>query len=221
MNRQELKKAFEENVITEEVYKNELFKIELSKEKKKRKPQRIYERVTDEDFIKILKEYNRRKLYKHKIILLLAYDSGLRLQEILNLKPEDINVKERKIHVRQGKGRKDRITLLSKKFKESYKQYLPFNISKVGVQAMFLRITKKIGINKIIDTYTLKSGKTRNIYRYHFHSLRHSFASNCLNKGIPLNVVQEFLGHKNISTTGRYTKLTGEDAINIAIKEGL
>ena len=91
----------------------------------------------------------------------------------------------------------------------------------MAIQKMFNQISLRTGINKIIDTYKLSSGKTRNIYRYHFHCLRHSYAHNCLAAGMPLNVVQQFLGHKNISTTGRYTRVTGDDAIAIALSKGL
>lgn len=189
--------------------------------KKERKPYRIYERVKEEDFLKMIEVCKKKKQQKYIIILLLAYGGGLRLQEILNLEPDNIEVKERKIKVRQGKGSRDRITLLPKQFKEEYKKYLPLDMSKMAIQKFFLKLTLSLGINKIIDTYKLKTGKERNIYRYHFHCLRHSFAHNCLANGTPISVVQEFLGHKNISTTSRYTKITGDDAIAIALSKGL
>src|SRR3990167_6580271 len=105
MNKHELRKAFKEKLITEEQYKDELFKA--SQVVKEKKPERIYERIKEEDFLKIIYECNKRKLNNHKIILLVAYGSGLRLQEILNLQKDDISVKERIIHIRQGKGSKD------------------------------------------------------------------------------------------------------------------
>ncbi len=193
----------------------------ITKEKKEKKPQRIYERIKEEDFVKILDVYKNKKYFKHIVILLLGYGSGLRLQEILNLQPDDIDIKSRHVHVIQGKGKKDRVTILAKQFKEKHKDYLPFKITKMAVQGLFTKMTVKLGINKVIATYTTKNGKVRNIYKYHFHCLRHSFAHNLLDKGVPLSAVQEFLGHANISTTGRYTKLTGDDAINIAIEKGV
>lgn len=186
-----------------------------------KKPTRIYERIKEDDFVKILGAYKQKNLYPHIVALLLAYGSGLRLQETLNIKPEDIDIESRNVHVRQGKGSKDRHTILIKQFKKDYLSYMPIQLTKKGIQSMFLKITLSLKLNNIIDTYTLKSGKTRNIYRYHFHSLRHSFAHNCLAQGVPLNVVQEFLGHKHISTTGVYTKLSGDDAIAIALSRGL
>lgn len=69
-----------------------------TKIRKERKAQRIYEPIKPEDFLKII---NSVKKLKHKVILLLAYGSGLRLSEILNLLPDDIDIKNRTIFVRQ------------------------------------------------------------------------------------------------------------------------
>lgn len=187
--------------------------------KKKRKPQRIYEPIKEEDFLKLINSTNKQK---QQTILLLAYGSGLRLSEILNLQPENIDVKNRTIFIRQGKGSQDRYTLLAKQFREEHKKFFPLGFkSKMAIQRMFNSLLIKNNLHQVIGTYSLKSGKVRNIYKYHFHSLRHSFAVNCLAKGLPLNVVQRLMGHKNIKTTGRYTELNARDAIEIALQKGI
>lgn len=224
--KQTLKKSFEEGLIDEEKYKEELFKLAISKPTYK-KQKRQYEGLTDEEFLKLLKTYNKKTDKKHKIILLLAYGSGLRLQEILNLEKDDINFDTKEIKVRRGKFGKDRITYLSKYFKRDYLKEIPFTnkqgkkLSKVAIQKKFNKNSLACGINKIIDTYELKSGKKRNIYKYHFHCLRHSFAINLLKKGMPLNYVQKLLGHANISSTSVYTNINAKEAIKLAIEKEL
>lgn len=204
----ELKKAFEKNLITEQQYKEELFK--LATVKKERRPIRHYEGLKEEEFIKLLTAYKNEK---QKIILILAYGSGLRLSEILNLQKDDIDLKTKEVKVRQGKFSKDRTTILPNYFRESYIDKLPFTYTKMAVQKLFTKKSVEVGINRIIATYNTKAGKTRNIYKYHFHCLRHSFAINLLKIGTPLNYVQKLLGHSNIAATSVYTEVTSSDAI--------
>ncbi len=183
-----------------------------------KKPKREYENIKEKDFANILKHCH---IKKYRIIFILAYGSGLRLSEILNLQKDDINFENKTIHVRQGKGCKDRETILTKYFRKDYYNYIPFNLSKVIVQKNFLIITRdKLKINRVIDTYKTKAGKVRNIYRYHFHCLRHSFGTNLLEAGVPLNHVQRLMGHSNISTTSQYLRVGAKDAINKAMDIG-
>ncbi len=119
MNKQELKKAYDEGLINQESYKDELFKSETAPRPKK-KEKRIYEHVNDDDFIKLLKH---TKKPHHRIAFLLGFASGLRVSEIIGgrrndgtimqkLQPEDIHLKEHKIFVRQAKGRKDKLIVV-------------------------------------------------------------------------------------------------------------
>ena len=182
------------------------------------KPKRIYESIKEEDFLLLLKSTTKMR---DKVILLLAYGSGLRLSEIINLQKTDIDVDSRNIFVRQGKGSKDRITILAKQFKKSYLEFIPINLTKMGVQIMFQKLLLKHNFNEVIGTYKTKTGKTKNLYKYRFHSLRHSFGTNLVMNGVPINVVQSLMGHSNISTTSRYTQLNAKDAIAIALGKGL
>lgn len=214
MKNQELKKAFEEKLINEETYKQKLFEIATTSNKKK--PQRQYEGLKEEEFAKLLKEY---KIPKQKIILYLAYGSGLRLQEILNLAKDDFDFKSKTLKIRQGKFSKDRITIIPKYFKETHLILFPLNYTKMAVQKMFLKKSFQAGINKIIATYQTNKGQ-RNLYKYHFHCLRHSFAVNLIKKGVPLNYIQKLLGHSNISSTSVYTNVDSMSAIELAIERG-
>jgi integrase/recombinase XerD len=218
MNKKILKESFRKGLIDETRFKDELFKLELEPQLKERKPKRRYEGLTEEEFKKL---YSAYKLPKHKIILILAYGSGLRLQEILNLKPDDFRYEERIIKIRQGKFSKDREAFIPRYFKKNYISYFPLNLSKMAIQKMFNKISVEIGINNVIGKFKTSSGKERNQYKYHFHCLRHSFAVNLSNKGFPLNYIQKLLGHSNISTTSLYTNIDVRNAFDMMVEKGL
>ncbi len=146
------------------------------------------------------------KNIKHKTILLLIYSAGLRLGELLNLKIGDIDSESMKIHVRQGKGKKDRYIMLSenmlKLLREYYKIYSPKEFiiegqhggkySPKSVQSVFKSSLKKAGIKKKATV----------------HTLRHSFATHLLDEGIDIRYIQELLGHKRLETTQIYTHVS-------------
>jgi site-specific recombinase XerD len=146
---------------------------------------------------------------KHRVILMTAYSAGLRLSEIANLKIKHIKTARMQIRVDQGKGRKDRDTLLSerliKELRIYYKAYRPESwlffsktrhtpLSKTSIQRIYNKAKKKAGINR-----------GRGI-----HTLRHCFATHLLSGGADLRSVQEMLGHVDISTTQIYTHVDSE-----------
>ncbi len=146
------------------------------------------------------------KNLKHKTILLLIYSAGLRLGELLNLRIADIDSAAMKIHIKQGKGKKDRYIMLSenvlKILREYYKIYKPKEFiiegqnggkySPKSVQSVFKRALKKTGIKKKATVYTL----------------RHSFATHLLDEGTDIRYIQELLGHKRLETTQIYTHVS-------------
>ena len=213
MNRQELKKAFDEELIDKETYMKNLFELEQAP-KKSKGPKRIYDPITEEEFAKLLKA--TKKLH-HRVAFILGYASGLRAEEIIRLSPDDINLKSKKIHVREGKGSKDRNTFIAGWLRESHLSVLPLKIDIRALQRAFLRHSMKCGINRIIATYN-RNGKEVPIYRLKLHSLRRGFAALLMKRKVPVNVVQAFMGHENLSTTNRYTKVNAEDAIEQALQ---
>lgn len=212
MNKKELKKAYQEGLITREQYANQL--INLEEKPRERKEKRIYEAVSPEDFLKLLKV--TRKI-QHRIAFVLAYGSGLRVSEINKLLPENIDFKSKSIMIRQGKGGKDRQTFLSKYFKRVYLSYLPIKIGERGLSKAFLSNSIKAGFNSVL--YVDKANRPR--FKFHLHSLRHSFCVNSLKAGVPINAVQNLMGHANLSTTSRYSELKSQDAINQFLEKGL
>jgi site-specific recombinase XerD len=146
-------------------------------------------------------------------MLALAYGAGLRLSEVVNLKVKDLSLDELTIHLKQAKGKKDRITILSEKIKDDLKNYI------VGKRADEFVFTSERGgklsertLQKIFQT-ALKKAKIKKPAT--FHSLRHSFATHLLENGVDVRYVQELLGHANIRTTQVYTKVTNPRLKNI------
>jgi len=144
---------------------------------------------------------------KHRVMLLVAYSGGLRAGEIVRLKVGDIDSKRMMIRVNQGKGGKDRYTLLSRtclaELRNYYKAYKPVDwlfpapnqkqhLSVYTLNKMFRRAKKKAGITK--------DGGV--------HSLRHAFATHLLESGCDIRIIQKLLGHSSILTTTIYTHVT-------------
>lgn len=152
---------------------------------------------------------------KHKAILFLTYSSGLRVGEVVRLKLNDIDSDRMLIHVVQGKGRKDRYTVLSEValtvLREYARDYKPSvwlfqgeeankHITERTVQRIFENAKEKVGIRKKVSV----------------HSLRHSFATHLLEGGIDLRYIQELLGHQSSKTTEIYTHVTQKSIKKIA-----
>ncbi|OGM19103.1 hypothetical protein A2686_00900 [Candidatus Woesebacteria bacterium RIFCSPHIGHO2_01_FULL_38_10] len=143
---------------------------------------------------------------KHKLLIALTYGAGLRVSEVINLKVKDVDLDELIIHLKQAKGGKDRITVISEKLKTDIQNLIAgknpndfvFESERGGklttrtAQKVFSNVLKKAGVKKPAT----------------FHSLRHSFATHLLENGIDVRYVQELLGHSNIRTTQVYTKVT-------------
>lgn len=204
MNRKELKQAFKEGLISKQQFAEELVKLEEKPSQKAQK--RLYEALSEEEFKKLLKATNKAH---HKLCFILAYGSGLRISEVVNLKKEDIDLAKKKIFIRQAKGGKDRVVNIPKWLRESHLKYIPFKITDRAINKAFLSASQRAKINSVL--YVDKKEVPRN--RFHFHSLRHSYAVRLLEKGVPINHVQALLGHEDLSTTSKYTKANPQDAI--------
>lgn len=144
---------------------------------------------------------------KHKAIIETIYSSGIRLQECINLKIADIDSSRMRIKVVQGKGNKDRYTILSKTtlatLRAYYQQYRPkeylFNGRTSGspmgarsIQHCLLVALKKAGLHT---------------KQYSIHTLRHSFATHLLDSGTDIHTIKELLGHSKLETTMVYLHL--------------
>lgn len=151
---------------------------------------------------------------KHKAIFATTYAAGLRVSEVANLRIKDIDSSNMQIRVSQGKGNKDRYTLLSEKnieiLREYFKVYHPTTwlfpgmlkddpINTRTIQKVFVRAKQKAGIKKDAT----------------IHSLRHSFATHLLEAGTDIYHIQQLLGHTNVKTTSIYIHLTNHNVLKL------
>ncbi len=165
-------------------------------------PKSLPKALSKEEIKKML---NSCKNDKEKLIFLLLYSTGLRVSELANLKLEDINLKDKFLVVRGGKGKKDRIIPLNDKIIELINSYLK-NRKKNSDYLINNKFGGKIStvyLEKIIREIGKRVG-----LKVTCHMLRHSFATHMLENGADIRVIQEILGHERLSTTQIYTKIT-------------
>jgi integrase/recombinase XerD len=148
------------------------------------------------------------KSAKYKALLGITYGAGLRISEVCALKPTDIDSQRMVIHVRRGKGNKDRYVLLGETMLTLLREYY----QKARRKGDYLFPGQKPqnpltpeAIRKVLKKVTAKAGLSKKITP---HTLRHSFATHLLETGYDLRVVQTLLGHTSIQTTQRYTHVT-------------
>jgi len=150
---------------------------------------------------------------KHKAALMLLYSSGLRLHECLTLKPMHIESDRMKVRVEQGKGKKDRYTVLSRRtldtLREYCREYKPRNWLFEGWEG------KHYSARSLALIVAKACIKARIDKKVSPHTLRHSFATHLMESGVPLPVIQQLLGHSSIKTTMIYLHVS-EPAVNRA-----
>jgi site-specific recombinase XerD len=144
---------------------------------------------------------------KHRVLLMTTYAAGLRVSEVIHLKVTDIDSNRMMIRVEQGKGQKDRYTVLSPRLLEELRSYWKINrppvwlfpcfksdrpLTRSTAHRVFHKAKRIVGIKK-------KGG---------IHSLRHAFATHLLESGEDLRTIQVLLGHSSISSTVIYTKVS-------------
>jgi len=145
---------------------------------------------------------------KYKAILATAYGAGLRISEVCALKPMDIDSQRMLIHVRLGKGNKDRYVLLGETALALLRDYYK-TARRKGVY-LFPGYKPQsplcpAAVRKVMKKALRKAGLSKKIT---FHTLRHSFATHLLESGYDIRVIQALLGHASIQTTQRYTHIT-------------
>ncbi len=149
---------------------------------------------------------------KHKLMIQILYSAGLRCSELINLRSKDIDIERNVVMIREGKGKKDRISLLSNSIKKDLLKYLLEHSPK---KCLFEsnrggKYSAK-SIQKIVKNASIKViGR-----KITPHTLRHSFDTHLLEKGIDLRKIQKLLGYKNLRTTKIYTHVANVDLINI------
>jgi integrase/recombinase XerD len=168
-----------------------------------KRPQRLPEILGREEIESLLAAAREPK---HRTLLMLTYSAGLRVSEVAHLKVRDIDSGHMSVRVEQGKGNKDRYTVLSTRMLKELRSYWlayrpevwlftgrdrtrPMHVK--TIQRVFYLAKERAGI-----------GKTCGI-----HALRHAFATHLLEAGTDLHTIQRLLGHGHLSTTMRYFHL--------------
>ena len=155
---------------------------------------------------------------RDRALLELLYASGLRVSELVSLNLEQVNLNTNEIRVR-GKGAKERLVLIGKPAAEALSTYLSQGRPKLFgakirmTNALFInrygeRLIER-GVQRILEKYANIAGIDK---RVHPHLLRHTFATHLLDGGADLRVVQELLGHADLSSTQIYTHVTKSQA---------
>jgi integrase/recombinase XerD len=159
--------------------------------------------------------------YRDQAMLGIYYGCGLRLSEGLSLELNDLDIKRNLLHVRKGKGNKERFVPMNKKISEDIADYIHYGRSWFVDNAYpsYKKPTEKLlisrrgspsqasGIAKSLQTLCDKAGITKMISP---HDLRHSIATHLLQNGLPLEQIAQFLGHSTLESTQIYTHIIYE-----------
>lgn len=196
---------------------------------KKRKAKKLPKVITSEQFEQLVAAVNPDKDYptgegrrnitdlRNRVILEIFYRTGVRIQELCDLTPADVNLDRSNIYVQEGKYSKDRYVPFGEELQCWFKRWAEvrpqnaeyfFCTAKGGqlsprqVRAMVERVSNKSGV------FIQVGKKQKPVWP---HALRHTCATNWLNKGFNIREVQELLGHEEINTTMRYTHVAMKD----------
>lgn len=176
-----------------------------------RKEYKLPKTLSKEEVLRLLRISTNRK---HKIVIGILYSGGLRLSELLNLKVTDVSFDQGLIYIRNAKGKKDRVTLLSEAIKEDMVNY----IEEYKPYEWLLESPKRgkysqTSVGNIVKQTAHRAGIRKKVTP---HMLRHSFATHLLEQGVDIRYIQELLGHSSPNTTMIYTHVSSADFANLS-----
>ncbi|QTA38932.1 tyrosine-type recombinase/integrase [Thermosipho ferrireducens] len=164
--------------------------------------------LSEEEVQNILKSFDEEKELKKKTAISLLYYAGLRIGELCNLRLTDISLSPPFLRVEMGKGKKDRLVPLPEKIIPLIEKYLN------NYNPTFFLFENNSGhihpstIFRWLKSATKKAEIKKDV---HPHTLRHSYATHLIRKGVSVKVVQELLGHSNLSTTSIYLHVADQE----------
>ncbi len=159
--------------------------------------------LTKDEIKKLLNAVNNPK---HMLIIEFMYSSGLRVSECVNLKIDDLDISEKMGKIKHGKGNKERYIILSDNLINHFNNYI--SKKKDNSQYVFSVNGRPITTRqaqKVVKEAAKKAGLKKRVF---CHALRSSFATHLLEAGTDIRVIQELLGHSDLSTTQIYTKVS-------------
>ena len=192
-------------------FKNVLKNDCISERHRPREDERLPVVLSKDEITKILDMENNPK---HRLLLMLAYSSGLRVSEVVSLKKEHIDLSRKAIYVQQGKGRKDRCTLLSEKAARFINEYLALHNIKTWLFPG-QNTSRHLSIRSAQYIFDKAIRHAKISKKVSIHSLRHAFATHLLENGTDIRYIQELLGHSSLRTTERYTHVARGSILRI------
>ncbi len=179
-----------------------------------RSRKRLPDILTKAEILEIL---NHISNVKHRLIISLLYGSGLRVSEVCILRIKDLDFINLALKIRNSKGHKDRITLLSEKTVESMRNLTE---GRGGNEYIFLTLYKrKYTIRTVQKIFSKALQKTSLQKNPTCHTLRHCFATHLVESGTDIKTIKNLLGHKSVKTTMVYINLA--DPVSRRIKSPL
>jgi integrase/recombinase XerD len=155
----------------------------------------------------VLRLFDSAQTKKSRLIIEMLYSSGLRVSELVNLKPNDLDFNENIGWVRGGKGKKDRMIILSKRLSKNLKKFIEKTKDWNYIFSKDKPLTTR-NIQKIVQKVSFRAGIKKST---HPHTLRHSYATHLLENGTDIRKIQILLGHSSLSTTERYTHVSSSE----------
>jgi site-specific recombinase XerD len=170
-----------------------------------KRPQTLPVILSQEEVLRIFESI---RSVKYKAIITTAYAAGLRVSEVCGLRIADIDSQRMRIHVRAGKGKKDRYVMLGESLLVLLRQY--YQAARPKGEYLFpgqkpQRHLTTTAVNKVLRQVIAATGLSK---RVTMHTLRHCFATHLLEAGTDIRILQVLLGHSSIRTTLRYTHIT-------------
>ena len=198
------------NSVIRFIYEVTLDKVLNKKQLPMRKKKKtVYKVLTKEELSTF---FNCVDDFKFKTIFMLAYGSGLRIGEIANLRVEDIDSKKMRIFVREGKGNKERYTMLSKQSLEMLRIYWSkYRQNKRRGRIFLSESGAAITVGVIREHFRRYRKKAKLSEKVTMHTLRHCYATNLIENGATLIQVKELMGHSNIRSTMEYVHVANID----------
>ncbi len=182
----------------QEVLKKPLTTLRIPKKDKK-----LPEVLTKEEVKRLI---DSAETNKSRIMISLLYSSGLRVSELVKLKPQDMRFEENIGWARSGKGSKDRMFILSQTIADEIKDYLKKRTANQYVFSQDKPLTTR-NVQKIVKNLRTKANIQKKVTP---HTLRHSFATHLLEEGTDIRLIQTLLGHSSLNTTQLYTHVSTE-----------
>lgn len=153
--------------------------------------------------------YSKTKTLQEKILLHLAYGCGLRAIELERINTEDVDIKNKLVIVEQGKNSKRRIIPINQTLQRDFTNYLKYrNSIQIEETALLLnQIQKRMKKYTALEILKKLLKRTKIDKSITLHNLRHTIATHLLENGLSIENVKEFLGHKYLDTTEKYTRV--------------